>query len=39
MLAVQWHPERMDKAGIPDSPFSKNIRERFLSEVKSNGER
>ena len=34
MLGVQWHPERMDKAGIPDSPFSKNVREYFISQVK-----
>lgn len=36
MLAVQWHPERMDKAGIMDSPFSKNIRDYFLTAVRSN---
>jgi putative glutamine amidotransferase len=36
MLAVQWHPERMDKAGLPDSPLSKNIRDHFISVVKSN---
>lgn len=32
LLAVQWHPERMlDKE---TNPLSKNIRERFLEEVK-----
>ena len=30
LLLVQWHPERMK----PDSPFSKNIRERFINESK-----
>lgn len=36
MLAVQWHPERMDKANIADSAFSKNLRDHFISRVKSN---
>jgi putative glutamine amidotransferase len=36
MLALQWHPERMDKAGITGSPFSKNIRDRFIKEISSN---
>lgn len=36
LLAVQWHPERMDKAGIIHSPFSTNIRDKFLSAVQSN---
>jgi putative glutamine amidotransferase len=36
MLALQWHPERMDKAGISDSPFSKSIRDRFIKEISSN---
>jgi putative glutamine amidotransferase len=35
MLAVQWHPERMEKADIFDSPFSKNIRDYFISAVNS----
>ena len=36
MLAVQWHPERMDKSDLPDSPLSKNIRDHFISVIKSN---
>jgi putative glutamine amidotransferase len=36
MLAVQWHPERMDKSAHSDSPLSKNIRDHFISVVKSN---
>jgi len=36
MLAVQWHPERMDKSDIINSPLSKNIRDHFISVVKSN---
>ena len=34
MLAVQWHPERMKDCEI--NPTSKNIREKFLEEVKRN---
>ena len=36
MLAVQWHPERMDKADLKDSPLSNNIRDHFIAAVKSN---
>lgn len=36
MLAVQWHPERMDKLNILESPFSKNIRDHFISVIQSN---
>lgn len=32
MLCVQWHPERMFQ--FPDSPLSKNIRNRFIEEIK-----
>lgn len=32
MICVQWHPERM--FGFPDSPMSKNIRDRFIEEAK-----
>ena len=32
MLCVQWHPERL--AGKEESPFSKNIKERFLKEIR-----
>lgn len=39
MLAVQWHPERMDGVNSSDSPFSKNIRDHFISRVKSNSEK
>lgn len=30
LMAVQWHPERLEPA---DSPFSKNIREAFLKHI------
>jgi putative glutamine amidotransferase len=35
MLAVQWHPERMNKIDLGDSALSKNIRDRFLMEIES----
>jgi putative glutamine amidotransferase len=34
LLAVQWHPERMFKFQLENSPLSKMIRERFISEIK-----
>lgn len=35
MLAVQWHPERMNKINLGNSPLSKNIRDRFLNEIEN----
>jgi putative glutamine amidotransferase len=32
MICVQWHPERMKEKD--SSPFSKNIKARFLEEIK-----
>lgn len=34
LLCVQWHPERMYKFGLEESPVSKAIRNRFIEEVK-----
>jgi putative glutamine amidotransferase len=34
LLAVQWHPERMYKFNLENSPVSKAIRDRFIEEVK-----
>ncbi len=34
LLGVQWHPERMYKFELQDSPLSKNLRELFISEIK-----
>jgi putative glutamine amidotransferase len=34
LLAVQWHPERMYKFKLENSPVSKAIRDRFIEEVK-----
>jgi len=34
LLCVQWHPERMYKFHLEDSPLSKNIRNRFIEEIK-----
>lgn len=36
MLAVQWHPERMDKSDLGNSPLSRNIRDHFIAVIKSN---
>jgi putative glutamine amidotransferase len=36
MLGVQWHPERMKIFGLENSPLSKNIRDRFIKEIKLN---
>lgn len=34
LLCVQWHPERMHKLHLQDTALSKNIRNRFIEEVK-----
>jgi putative glutamine amidotransferase len=34
LLGVQWHPERMYKLNLGDSPMSKNIRECFITEIQ-----
>ena len=36
LLGVQWHPERMFRFGLQNTPLSKNIRERFLIEINKN---
>lgn len=33
-LAIQWHPERMYKFHLSNLPAAKNIRDRFLNEIK-----
>ena len=33
-LGVQWHPERMFKSGLGESPATISIRTRFLDEIK-----
>lgn len=35
LLCVQWHPERMHRLHLQDSPLSKNIRNRFVEEIKN----
>jgi putative glutamine amidotransferase len=37
MIAVQWHPERMFTNEFRDWSFYKNIRDRFIAEIKNNG--
>lgn len=34
LIAIQWHPERMFKFQLENSPLSKMIRERFIREIK-----
>lgn len=34
LLAIQWHPERMFRFQLENSPASKAIRERFIEEIK-----
>ncbi len=33
-IGVQWHPERMYKFHLGKSPVTKNIRDRFIMEIK-----
>jgi putative glutamine amidotransferase len=33
-LGIQWHPERMYKFHLGQSPVTKNIRDRFINEIK-----
>ncbi|MBS1596950.1 MAG: gamma-glutamyl-gamma-aminobutyrate hydrolase family protein [Bacteroidetes bacterium] len=33
LLCVQWHPERMFRMQLENSPLSKNIKERFIEEL------
>lgn len=33
-LGVQWHPERLFKFHMSESPVSKGIRDRFINEIK-----
>jgi len=33
LLCIQWHPERMFRIGLGDSPLSKNIKDRFIREI------
>lgn len=35
LLCIQWHPERMFKVGLENSVLSKNIRERFINEIRN----
>jgi putative glutamine amidotransferase len=34
LLAIQWHPERMFRFQLENSPASKAIRERFIQEIE-----
>jgi putative glutamine amidotransferase len=34
LLAVQWHPERMSRFHLENSPVSEVLREKFLEEIK-----
>lgn len=34
LLGIQWHPERMYKFHLENSPLSKAIRDRFIEETK-----
>jgi len=34
LLGIQWHPERMFKFHLQNSPLSKKIKERFIDEIR-----
>jgi putative glutamine amidotransferase len=34
LLAIQWHPERMFRFQLENSPASRAIRDRFIEEIK-----
>jgi putative glutamine amidotransferase len=36
LLGVQWHPERMFRFHLENTPLSQKIRERFVTEIKKN---
>jgi putative glutamine amidotransferase len=36
LLAVQWHPERMNVNGVGDAVLYRAIRDRFVAEIKKN---
>lgn len=38
-LGVQWHPERMYKLHLSEAPSAKNIRDRFIKEIKKSIEK
>lgn len=38
-LAIQWHPERMYKFHLSELPSAKNIRDRFMKEIKKSIEK
>jgi putative glutamine amidotransferase len=35
-LGIQWHPERMFRFGLENSPLSASIRDRFMNEIIKN---
>ena len=39
LLCVQWHPERMSRFQLQDAPLSRNVRSRFLEEVRKNSKK
>jgi len=38
-LGIQWHPERMYKLHLGKSPATKNVRDRFIREIKNSIEK